>query len=151
MQKLADDLCCGGDTPEEALSNWTKVLEALNTNNLCLSARKTVICPKSAIILGWQWTNGTIQASKHRIAALSSIEPPATVHGLRSFIGAFKVLSRVLPGHSELLHPLDLVVAGSQSRETKAWTDDLTQAFRDAQSSLSQTKSITLPLNPDEL
>ncbi len=82
VTKLADDLYCGGNTPEEALSNWTRVLKALNDNNLRLSARKTVICPKSATILGWLWSNGTIQASKHRLAALAPAEPPPTVHGL---------------------------------------------------------------------
>ena len=48
VTKLADDLYCRGNTPEEALSNWSPVLKAQNDNNLRLSARKTVICPKSA-------------------------------------------------------------------------------------------------------
>jgi hypothetical protein len=52
--KLADDLFCGGDTPDEALSNWRRVLTALKQNNLRLSASKTVICPKSTTILGWK-------------------------------------------------------------------------------------------------
>lgn len=151
VAKLADDLYCGGDTPEEALTNWSRVLEALNQNNLRLSPRKTIICPKSATILGWHWSNGTLQASKHRIAALATAAPPPTVHGLRSFIGAYKVLSRVLPGYCDLLHPLDLAVAGRHSRENITWTDDLTLAFKAAQSALSQAKAITLPRRADEL
>jgi len=28
--KLADDLCCGSNTPQELISNWSRVPEALN-------------------------------------------------------------------------------------------------------------------------
>ena len=41
-------------------------------DNLCLSAVKTVINPKSTTILGWIWNCGTLKASPHRIAALAS-------------------------------------------------------------------------------
>ena len=84
--------------PEKLLSIWSRVLTALNHCNLRLSAAKTVICPKSTTILGWIWNQGTLSASPHRIAVLSSCPPPSTVKGLRSFIGAYKVLGRVLSG-----------------------------------------------------
>ena len=51
--KLADDLYCCGTTYSELLDNWTHVLHALKKNNLRLSAKKTVICPKSVVVLGW--------------------------------------------------------------------------------------------------
>ena len=50
--KIADDLYVGGNTPEEALFNYECVLQALSKNDLRLSARKTLICPRSATILG---------------------------------------------------------------------------------------------------
>ena len=34
------------------------------------------------------WSNGTLRASPHKLAALSSVEPPPTVQGLRTFVGA---------------------------------------------------------------
>ena len=34
VTKLADDLYCGGSTPEELLSNWTKVLQALQKSDM---------------------------------------------------------------------------------------------------------------------
>ena len=36
--KLADDLYCGADTPEELLQNWQRILYALQRCNLHLSA-----------------------------------------------------------------------------------------------------------------
>ena len=88
VAKLADDLYCGGNTPEELLSTWKKVLQALQKCNLRLSPTKTVICPRSTTILGWIWSQGTLSASPHRVAVLAKSPRPETVHGLRSFIGS---------------------------------------------------------------
>ena len=43
MTKLADDLYCGGDSPETLLSNWRRVLESLDRCNLRLSPTKIII------------------------------------------------------------------------------------------------------------
>ena len=93
VAKLADDLYCGGNTPEDLLINWDRLLSALFHNGLRLSAPKTVIAPKSTTILGWIWSQGTIKASPHHTSALSTCDPPSTVKGLRSFIGAVKVIA----------------------------------------------------------
>ena len=61
--KLADDLYCGADTPEELLVNWTRILDALRKSNIKLSPAKTTICPRSTTILGWIWTQGRLSAS----------------------------------------------------------------------------------------
>jgi len=149
--KLADDLYCGGSTPEELLSSLSRVLEALEKGNLKLSAHKTVICPKSTSVLGWIWSQGTIVASPHRISSLCQAQPPGTVRGLRSFIGAYKILSRVLPGCSAIISPLDDAIAGLESHTKIVWTDDLRHKFAHAQQSLQRNRSITLPCPSDKL
>ena len=45
VAKIADDLYCEGDSPEELLQNWTKVLQA-HKCDLRLSASKTSINPQ---------------------------------------------------------------------------------------------------------
>ena len=92
VAKIANDLYVGGNNPIEVLNNWRRVLALLQKNNLRLSTAKTIICPRNAIVLGWVWSSGTLQASPHKLAALSSVESPSTVQGLRSFVGAYKVL-----------------------------------------------------------
>ena len=89
VAKIADDLYCGGNSPDELLQNWTKALRALHNCDLRLSASKTIINPQSTAILGWIWNCGTLSASPHRIAALASCPEPDTVSRTRSFIGAF--------------------------------------------------------------
>ena len=151
VAKIADDLYVGGNSPEEVLHNWRRVLSLLQQNNLRLSASKTFICPKKATVLGWVWSNGSLQASPHKLAALSTVVPPSTVQGARSFVGAYKVLSRVLPRFAELLHPLDQATAGKEFRERIMWSDDLLLAFTSAQSALENHKTITIPQPSDAL
>ena len=112
MAKLADDLYCDGNTPKALLNNWQRVLQALDRCNLRLFPTKTVICPKTTSILGWIWSQDRLSANPYRIAALASCPPPSTVKGLRSFIGAYKVLSRVLSNCSKVIDPLGCALTG---------------------------------------
>ena len=151
MAKLADDLYIGSDTMEGLFNNWQRVLEILHKNNIGLAAKKTVIAPKSTNVLGWIWDQGQILASAHRISPLASCEPPRTVGSLRSFIGAYKFLSRVLPACATVLAPLDEATAGRTSQEEISWSTALTQAFFFAQKHLSHHRAITLPRSEDRL
>lgn len=90
--KLADDLYCDADTSDQLVHKPTRVLKAINTCNLKLSASKTVIVPHKTTILGWIWEEGTLNASPHRTVILSSCEMPTKVKAMHSFIGAYKVL-----------------------------------------------------------
>ena len=151
VAKIADDLYVGGNSPIEVLNNWRRVLALLQKNNLRLSAAKTITCPRKAVVLGWVWSNGTLQASPHKLAALSSVEPPSTVQGLRSFVGAYKVLSLVLPRFAELLDPLDQATAGKEFRDKIVWCDELLLAFKTAQRALVDNRTITIPQPQDAL
>ena len=151
VAKIADDLFCGGATPEEALAAFRGVLQALDRSNLRLSPSKTIICPRSVTILGWVWSDGLLSASPHRISTLATCELPRTVKNLRSFIGAYKVLSRVIPGTATLLSPLDATCAGRESAEIISWSDELRAAFSRAQSALRDHRSVVLPRPSDQL
>ena len=151
VTKIADDLYCGGATPSELQQNWRRVLQALAKSDLCLSPKKTIVCPKSTTILGWKWCMGTIQATPHTISTLSTCMRPDNVKGLRSFIGAYKFLSRVIPGCASILSPLDDAVAGCESLSKISWTEDLCAHFERAQKFLASSKVITLPRPSDQL
>lgn len=151
VAKVADDLYCGGASPEDLLSNFSRLIEALQQSGLSLSASKTVIAPKEVTILGWIWRQGTIRASPHRISSLASCQPPTTVTSLRSFVGAYKVLGRVIKGCSTLLSPFDEATAGRDSKDRIAWSEDLLASFKKAQDALATNQSITLPHSNDQL
>ena len=149
--KLADDLYAGADDPQELLEIWSSVLEKLSLNGLKLSPVKTVICPKSTEVLGWIWEQGTLRASPHRLNALLECSPPDTVRGLRSYVGAYKSISKVLPAYSAKLSPLDQVCAGAKSLDKISWSDDLLNSFDDAKAHLKDAQVLTLPRRDDQL
>ena len=71
--------------------------------------------------------------------------------GLRSFIGAYKVLSRVLPNCSNVIDPLECALTGLQSSDRLMWDKNLTSRFKSAQDFLSNHKAIVLPRPSDTL
>ena len=149
--KLADDLYTGGDNIDELLTNWEEILQRFESNNLRLSSTKTEICPVTTTILGWVWTSGTIAASPHKVSPLASASPPATVKGLRSWIGAYKHLKSCIPQYSALLSELEGLVAGKDSRAKIDWSEELCATFHRAQSALTDIKTITVPKPQDKL
>ena len=68
-----------------------------------------------------------------------------------SFIGAYKVLSRVLPHCSQLVDPHKSSLADLQSHDHIQWDDNLRQKFITAQDALHTHKSIALPHASDQL
>lgn len=151
VAKIADDLYCGAETVEELLSIWESVLCRLSDANLKLSAGKTVVAPAKTAILGWIWENGYIRADPHKIATLSSCNRPVTTKGLRSFLGAYKVLARVLPNCATFLRPLDRATHGKKSADKIAWDEPTIEAFVKAQAHLLKNKAIVLPKEDDQL
>ena len=121
---------------------------ALDRYDVRLSPPKTIICPASTTILSWIWSQGSIRASPYLVAALASCEPPKNVHGLRAFVGSYKMLGRVLSGAAKLT-PLESLTAGCQSQDTISWSDELLVCFRSCQEALMSNRSITLP-KPDD-
>ena len=151
VAKVADDCYCGSDTVEGALSAYERLLAAFSANNLGLNPAKTVIFPKRVVILGWVWEMGTLSASQHRIAALSVVEPPSTVKSLRSFIGAYKYLGRVIRWHSDFINPLDQLVAGRDSKERLNWSEENLKLFSRAKESLRTCVPIHIPKPSDQV
>ena len=124
VAKIADDLSVGASTIEELLENWSKVMNALFINGLKLKADKTFIIPLCIQILGWDWHEGHISASKHKIAALIACEPPKTVTAMRSFIGAYKTFNRVVKQCTSHVSALEELISGRQKRDGIVWTDE---------------------------
>jgi hypothetical protein len=110
-----------------------------------------VICPKSTNVLGWIWSEGNLSASPHRVATLASCQPPETVRELRSFIGAYKVLSKVVHKCSIYLAPLDDLTAGHQSQYNIQWDNQSLEHFERAKRALNDHKSIVIPKPNDKL
>ena len=151
VQRIADDLYIGGDDIASVFRTWEIVLKRFLEAGLRLSAPKTEIFPLTTIILGWVWSQGKLSASPHHLSALSSCDLPKTVKALRSFIGAYKVVSRVLERCSQYISPLESLSSGKQSSESVNWSPDLLSIFKKSQEHLKNCKPISLPSPSDKL
>ena len=108
----------------------------------------TVICPKTIKL---SWVGSGHKAPYLQAPTASQHSQPAAVKGLRSFVGAYKVLSRVLPDCSQLVDALKSAMANLQSHDHVKWDECLRQRFTVAQDALSSHKSILLPRASDQL
>ena len=151
VAKIADDVYVGGEDPSELVMNWRRFLQILADNNIGISAPKTIVAPKTAVILGWIWSQGRLSASPHRLATLSTCSPPTTVRGMRSYLGAYKVLGRVLPKCASLLAPLENAMSGLSSQDPYPWSDEVQESFSMAQKALSHAKGIHMPRPTDQI
>ena len=70
---------------------------------------------------------------------------------MRSFLGAYKVLARVLPNCASFLTQLQQSTDGKASSDKIEWTDVLRSHFRQAQTHLLSSKTITLPTADDQI
>ena len=149
--KVADDLFIGGQTIKELFKNWSEVLDILAKNGLKLKPPKTFIAPTHAQLLGWDWNNGCIKASSHKLLPLTKCDPPPTVTAVRSYVGAYKFFNRVIRGCAQNLDHLEKAIVGKQKSDKITWTDDLLDKFRASQKALESAAIITLPKRSDPL
>ena len=70
---------------------------------------------------------------------------------MKSFIGAVKVMARVIQHCSALLAPLDDAIAGKTSHDNITWTEEVYCAFNKVKECLSSSRSVTLPRSDDQL
>ena len=70
---------------------------------------------------------------------------------MRSFIGAYQVLSRVIPQCSKYLSHFEDLISGKKSCDKIIWTDDHSKAFINAQQALSTARPIVIPQANDQL
>ena len=146
-----DDMYIGSQTIQELLQFWQKVLQRLQLNNLYLSAGKTEIAPKRTTVLGWIWECGTISIPSHKIIPLANSDPPKTCRSMRSFIGAYKAISRCIPNYSSLMSPMENCIKGLDGNNVIPWDSALTANFRNAQKALAKPHVLTIPTRSDKL
>ena len=151
VAKIADDMYVGGEDENSLLENWKRVLYKLAVNGVKLKDLKTIIAPLHTQILGWEWCQGKLTASSHKISALISINPPETVTKLRSFIGAYKFFNRVIPQCASYINELESSISGKQKNDKITWTDRLLFLLKSAQDALSKASTINLPRPSDQL
>ena len=152
--KIADDIVAGGSDINEAIENWSLIMETLHANNMKISPEKTIIFPNKVDILSWQWKEGGyLSPSPHRKLALENIkyQDLVTVKDVRSWIGLYKTFIDCTPNLTVHLDKFDQFVGSRESKDEITWTEEYIQAFKHAQDQISQMKDLYLPNKDDQL
>ena len=87
----------------------------------------------------------------HKISALASVNKPKTCTAMKSFVGAFRAISRCIAGYSSLLAPLEQSIKGLQGAQLIIWTPQLESYFLEAQSALKSPRALTILISSDKL
>ena len=151
-----DDIQVGGDTIDQAISNWNLVLTALANSNLKLTAHKVRFFPQQTEIYGWKYSlDGSIQPSDHILTdlGLTDLSSLKTVKSVNSWRGLYKTLLPALPNLATLMDPFDRATAQHQTKGLKEfeWTPQLVAAFNLAQDHLKKATTRTLPKPHEQL
>ena len=150
---IRDDIVIGGNSIDDAISNYESVLSKLHQNNLKLSPNKVRIFPNDTEIYGYRVTQGCILPSAHTVTSLgkSRIEELKTNKQVNSWKGLYKTLIGHLPALSNLMTPFDSATAGKTSNEAFKWTPALTSAFNEAMNHLEKINKTYLPQPSEQL
>ena len=150
---IRDDIIIGGNSVDEALSNYESILTKLKNNNLKLSPHKIRVFPSDTEIYGYRIVNGCISPSAHIVTALgeTKMEKLTTNKQVNSWKGLYKTLSGHLPALSNIMSPFDSATAGRNSSDKFVWTPTLTAAFNEAMNHLSQINKTYLPTPEEQL
>ena len=70
---------------------------------------------------------------------------------MRSFLGAYKAISRCIPRYASLLAPLEDALRGLKGAQRIVWSPELTKHFEAAQKALTTPQTVTIPVPSDTL
>ena len=150
---LRDDIIVGGNSINEALSNYESVISKLHNSNLKLSPTKVRVFPADIEIYGYRIKNGKISPSDHTITSLgkAKTEELLTVRQVNSWKGLYKTLIGHLPALSNVMCPFDSATGGKNPSEKFNWTPTLIAAFNTAMGHLKQINETFLPRPSEQL
>nr|GEZ30210.1 reverse transcriptase domain-containing protein [Tanacetum cinerariifolium] len=87
MEVFMDDFFIFGNSFQSCLSHLEKMLKRCEDTNLCLNWEKSLFMVKEGIVLGYKISKKGIEVDKAKVDVISKIPHPATVKGIRSFLG----------------------------------------------------------------
>ena len=154
LAKQADDLFVGGETIQDTLENFGRVMKLCDENNIKLSPSKTIMFPVTVDIMSWIWSQGgTLSPSPHRKKALAKIteDDLKTVRDIRSWIGLYKTFIYHTPNLTKIMDPFDRLVGDKESKDLIIWNDELRLRLQEAKDHVEKISDVYLPHPNDQL
>jgi len=92
MEVFVDDFSVVDDSFETCLAHLGKVLQRCVETNLVLNCEKCHFMVKEGIVLGYKVSQKGLEVDKAKIKVIDTLPPPIFIKGIRSFLGACRVL-----------------------------------------------------------
>ena len=151
LTRLADSIYPLGNSFDELPLNYAETLRRAELCNLTFKPKKTIICPKTSIIFGWQLSSGEWRPQEHMVSSLTRAEKPKTFKQLRSFLGAYKQINACVDKYAIFLSPFEKILGSRSSAERITWTEELEEAFTKLKQAAADPEGIFVPLRTDKL
>ncbi|KAM5579230.1 hypothetical protein ABKV19_009157, partial [Rosa sericea] len=115
MKVFMDDFSIHGDSFDDCLAHLSLVLARCEETNLVLNWEKCHFMVDEGIVLGHVVSSRGIEVDKAKSAIKSSLPPPTSVKGVRSFLGHAGFYRRFIENFSLISKPLcDLLAKDSK-------------------------------------
>ncbi|GJR47954.1 reverse transcriptase domain-containing protein [Tanacetum coccineum] len=104
-----------------------KMLQRCEDTNLCLNWEKSHFMVKEGIVLGHKISKKGIEVDKAKIDVIAKLPHPATVKGVRSFLGHAGFYRRFIKDFSKISRPMTHLL---EENTPFIFSDDCIQAFQ---------------------
>ncbi|XP_042345404.1 uncharacterized protein K02A2.6-like [Plectropomus leopardus] len=122
VEVYMDDILVHGRDEKEHEERLQNVLQILKSAGLKLNDRKCRLHQKQLNYLGHRIDGDGIRPDPSKVSAITKLQPPSDMPGLRRFLGMVHYLGRYLPNLSEVINPLNDLL-----KSDAAWIWDAAQ------------------------
>ncbi|KAK8578727.1 hypothetical protein V6N12_069071 [Hibiscus sabdariffa] len=142
LEVFMDGFSVSGDNFDSCLGNLAKVLKRCEESDLVLNSENCHFMATEGTVLGHKISSKGIEVDKAKVEVIEKLPPPATVKGIRSFLGHAGFYWRFIKDFSRISKPLCSLL---QQNQPFVFDEDCQSAFKELKKRLISTPIVIPP------